>query len=112
MSRRYTIGRGESRNSLARDIFHGGRGHIRQYSPAGQENQLGALGLMVNIIVPWQTVYIQAGLDHLVANRDHPTPADVAGLSPLGHPTIHLQGRYQTTSRAPVGRPRPLRTDG
>lgn len=36
-------------------------------------------------------------------------PADVARLSPLGHPTINLQGRYRTTSRAPDVGLRPLR---
>lgn len=105
------LGRGESRNSLSRDVFHGGRGQLRQHYQAGQENQLGALGLVVNIIVLWQTVYTQAALDHLTANGHHPDPADVARLSPLGHPTINLQGRYQTTSRAPTGQLRPLRMD-
>ena len=76
---------------------------------AGQENQLGALGLMVNVIVLWQTVYIQAALDHLVANGHEPDPGDVARLSPLGHPTINLHGRYRTTGRAPSGGLRPLR---
>jgi len=104
------LGRGEGRNSLARDVFHGGRGQLRQHYQAGQENQLGALGLMVNIIVLWQTVYTQAALDHLAANGHHPDPANVARLSPLGHPTINLQGRYRTTSRPPTGQLRPLRT--
>ncbi len=103
------LGRGESRNSLARDTFHGGRGQLRQHYQAGQENQLGALGLMVNIIVLWQTVYTQAALDHLVAHGQRPDPADVARLSPLGHPTINLQGRYRTTGAAPAGGLRPLR---
>ena len=106
------LGRGESRNSLARDIFHGQRGQLRQHYQAGQENQLGALGLMVNVIVLWQTVYIQAALDHLAANGYVPDRADVARLTPLGHPTINLQGRYRTTSRAPSGGLRPLRTAG
>ena len=67
---------------------------------------------MVNVIVLWQTVYIQAALDHLAANGHHADTADVARLSPLGHPTINLQGRYRTTSRAPGGALRPLRTAG
>jgi TnpA family transposase len=105
------LNRGESRNSLARDVFHGRRGQLRQHYQAGQENQLGALGLMVNIIVLWQTVYMQAALDHL-ATRGYPLdPADIARLSPLGHPTINLNGRYQPTSRAPSGGLRPLRTE-
>ena len=36
---------------------------------------------MVNLIVLWQTVYLQAALDHLVANGHEPDPADVARLS-------------------------------
>ncbi len=64
---------------------------------------------MVNVIVLWQTVYIQAALDHLDANGHRPDPADVARLSPLGHPTINLQGRYRTTGAAPTGGLRPLR---
>jgi len=40
----------------------------------------------------------------------HIDPADVARLSPLGHPIINLQGRYRTTGRASTGGLRPLRT--
>jgi hypothetical protein len=66
---------------------------------------------MVNVIVLWQTVYIQAALDHLAAGGHKIDPADVARLSPLGHPTINLNGRYRTTSRPPNGL-RPLRRAG
>ena len=45
---------------------------------------------MLNIIVSWKTVYTQAAFDHHAANGHHPDPADVARLSPLGHPTIGL----------------------
>lgn len=105
------LNRGESRNGLARDVFHGGGGKLAQRYQAGQENQLGALGLLVNIIVLWQTVYTQAALDHLAAAGDRLDPVDVARLSPLAHPTINLQGRYETTGPAPDGALRPLRTD-
>ena len=66
---------------------------------------------MVNIIVLWQTVYTQAALKHLAASGYEIDPADVARLSPLAHPTINLQGRYETTRPAPNGALRPLRTD-
>jgi len=104
------LNRGESRNSLARDVFHGARGQLRQHYQTGQENQLGALGLMVNVIVLWQTVYTQAALDHLAATNIHPDPADIARLSPLAHPTINLHGRYRTTTPAPARQLRRLRT--
>ena len=61
--------------------------------------------------LPWQTVYIQAALDHLAANGYPFDPADIARLSPLGHPTINLDGRYRTTSHPPTTGLRPLRAD-
>jgi hypothetical protein len=78
---------------------------------AGQENQLDSLGIMVNFIVLWQTACTQAGLEHLAANGCPPDPADVARLTPPGHPTINLDGQYRTTSRPPTTGLRPLRTD-
>jgi hypothetical protein len=60
--------------------------------------------------VLWQTVYIQAALDHLTANGYLIDPADVARLTTLGHPTINLDGRYRTTTRPPATGLRPLRT--
>ena len=38
----YQLQRGERRNSLARNVFHGGLGQLRQHYQAGQENQLGS----------------------------------------------------------------------
>ena len=49
---------------------------------------------MINVIVLWQTVYIQAALDHLAAKGYPIDPADVARLTPLGHPTDHLHRRH------------------
>ena len=105
------LSRGERRNSLARDVFHGQRGQLRKHYQAGQENQLGSLGIMINIIVLWQTRYMQAALDHLAANGYQLDPADVARLTPLGHATINLDGRYRTTSRPPTAGLRPLRVE-
>lgn len=64
---------------------------------------------MINIIVLWQTVYTQAALDHLDEAGHQINPDDVARLSPLGHSSINLQGRYQTTTRPPTDQLRPLR---
>jgi len=107
----HMLSRGERRNSLARDVFHGQRGQLRKHYQVGQENQLDSLGIMVNVIVLWQTVYTQAALEHLAASGYPLGPADVALLTPLGHPTINLDGRYRTTSRPPTTELRPLRTD-
>ncbi len=105
----HLLSRGERRNSLARAVFHGQRGQLRRHYQVGQENQLDSLGIMINVIVLWQTVYIQAALDHLAAKGYPIDPADVARLTPLGHPTINLDGRYRTTNRLPATGLRPLR---
>ena len=47
----------EDRHELARAVFHGRRGELRQRYQEGQEDQLGTLGLVVNIIVLWNTIY-------------------------------------------------------
>jgi GNAT superfamily N-acetyltransferase len=60
-----TQNRGEGRHALARAVFHGKRGELRQRYQEGQEDQLGALGLVVNMIVLWNTIYIEAVLDQL-----------------------------------------------
>jgi hypothetical protein len=75
----HLLQRGETRNSLARDVFHGQRGQLRKHYQVGQENQLDTLGIMINIIVLWQTVYTQAALDHLSANGTTPTPPTSSG---------------------------------
>ncbi|MBV8884986.1 MAG: Tn3 family transposase [Chroococcidiopsidaceae cyanobacterium CP_BM_RX_35] len=45
------LNRRESRHSLARVTFYGQRGEVRQRYREGQEDQLGALGLLVNVLV-------------------------------------------------------------
>jgi TnpA family transposase len=50
------LNRGERRHGLARAVFHGRSGDLRQKYQIGQEEQLNALGLVVNIIVLWNTL--------------------------------------------------------
>lgn len=85
---------GEGRHSLARNVFHGKRGELHQRYREGQEDQLSALGLVVNMIVLWNTIYMDAVLDQL-RSEGHPVlPDDAARLSPFGHEHINMLGRY------------------
>lgn len=52
----FQLNRGEGRYRLVRAVFHGKRGELRQRYREGQEDQLGALGLVVNIFVRWVRV--------------------------------------------------------
>ena len=61
----------------------------------GQEDQLGALGLVVNAIVLWNTRYMDAVLSKLQADGDAIADADARRLSPLVHKHLNfLFGRY------------------
>jgi hypothetical protein len=75
--------------------FHGQRGEVRQRYREGQEDQLGALGLVVNVLVLWNTSYMDAALTHLHNQGVEVKESDVVRLSPLGHQHINMLGRYQ-----------------
>src|SRR5215203_4688947 len=76
-----------------------------------QEDQLGALGLVVNVIVLWNTVYMDAALNRLRAEGYEVREEDVARLSPLGFEHVNMLGRYAFTLPDAVARGelRPLR---
>jgi len=105
------VNTGERRHGLARRVFHGRRGELRQAYRVGQEDQLGALGLVLNAIVVWNTRYMGLALDELRAAGMRIDPQHVERLSPLVHHHIHLDGRYSFTLPEPLtrGELRPLR---
>lgn len=105
------LNRGEGRHSLGRAVFHGKRGELRQRYREGQEDQLGALGLVVNMIVLWNTIYTEAALEQLRKEGFPIREEDEARLSPLIHDHINLLGRYSFAMPDIVARGglRPLR---
>lgn len=84
----------ESRNRLTRTVCHGRRGEIRRKDRIGQEGQLTALGLVVNAIVFWNTLYMDAALERLRLDGHEVRDDDVARLSPLGHRNISFLGQF------------------
>lgn len=88
------LNRQEGRHSLGRAVFHGQRGELRQRYREGQEDQLGALGLVLNAIALWNTRYINAALVRLREQGVDVRDDDVERLSPLAYEHINLLGRY------------------
>jgi len=80
----------------------------------GQEDQLGALGLVLNMLVIWNTRYIAAALDSLRAEGQEVRDADVARLSPLLRGHINMLGQYHFSLPEAQRRRalRPLRNPG
>jgi TnpA family transposase len=105
------LNRGEGRHALARAVFHGKKGELRQRYREGMEDQLGALGLVVNALVLWNTRYLQHGLEQWPATEIPLVPEDVAHLSPLLHEHVNMLGRYDFTLPESIaaGQLRPLR---
>ncbi|MGJ5895784.1 Tn3 family transposase [Streptomyces sp. V2] len=109
MNRQLTVQ--ESRHRLARAICHGGRGQIRQAYRDGQEDQLAALGLVLNAVVLWNTRYLDAVVAQLRAEGHEIRDEDIARLSPLKNRHINFLGRYLFNIKAsgPGQGLRPLR---
>lgn len=105
------LNRDDGWHSLARTLFHGRRGELRQRYREGQEDQLGALGLVVNVIALWNTLYMEAVLAQLRQDGYPVRDEDVARLSPLLFEHINLLGHYSFTVPEAVirGELRPLR---
>jgi TnpA family transposase len=88
------LNRGEGRHAVARAICYGQRGEIRKRYREGQEDQLGALGLVTNAVVLWNTLYMQEALSHLRSAGENPSNENITRLSPLMHGHINMLGHY------------------
>ncbi|HEV7900128.1 MAG TPA: Tn3 family transposase [Planosporangium sp.] len=100
---------GESRHQLARRVFFGNLGQLRQSYERGMENQLGALGLGLNAITWWNSLYIDAAVTRLEAGGLSISHDIKARLSPLLFEHINFHGSYPFHRPNLQGRLRDLR---
>lgn len=104
------LNHGEARHKLARKVFHGQKGELRQPYKEGQEDQLGALGLVLNMIILWNTRYMEVAIHHLRDSGFDVRDEDVSRLTPLIWAHIELHGRFAFPDhRLEPGALRPLR---
>ena len=112
--RRHTLvqlNKQELRHKLARKVYHGNRGEVRNALKQGQEEQLGTLGLALNAITHWNAIHMQEVFSKLSEQGNEIDPKDTARLSPLLWLRINFLGRYEIALPESVmqGRLRPLR---
>lgn len=93
----------EGRHALARHIFHGRRGELQQPYREGMEDQLGALGLILNCVTLWNTVYLNAALEQLRSGGYPIVDDDVAHLSAYLRGHINVHGHYAFIAPARAG---------
>lgn len=105
------LNRHEKRHNVARELFHGDRGQVRKRYREGQEDQLGALGLVLNAVALWNTLYLDKALSHLREEDHEVRDEDLARVSPLMHGHVRVLGRYhfQLDESVVDGGSRPLR---
>jgi TnpA family transposase len=84
----------EERHGLAKHVFHGRKGELREAYHAGMEDQLGALGLVTNCITLWNTAYLDMILNQLRASGYPVREQDVARLHPYWYKHINVAGHY------------------
>ncbi|XVQ16170.1 Tn3 family transposase [Spirillospora sp. CA-255316] len=84
----------ENRHSLARRICHGRKGELYHRYERGFENQLGALGLVLNCVTLRTTVYLDAAVGRLKAQGYPVRLEDMARLSPFVHSHLGVHGTY------------------
>ncbi len=99
----------EGRHALARKIFHGRAGQLYQRYQDGMEDQIGALGLVLNALVLFNTRYMDAAVTRLRADGFDVRDEDVARLSPFVRHHINMLGRYSFQLPDFPGGLRPLR---
>ena len=85
---------GEARHALARRIFFGRLGELRQGYRYGMEDQLGARGLALSAVVYWNSLYINAAVDELETAGWGLSGEIRTRLSPLIFDHINFHGRY------------------
>lgn len=102
----------EGRHALARKIFHGRAGQLYQNYQDGMEDQIGALGLVLNALVLFNTRYMDAAVAQLRTEGFEVRDQDVARLSPFVRHHVNMLGRYSFQLPELPGNLRPLRDPG
>lgn len=96
------LNKGEKLHALRAHLFSANRGRIRKKYPDDHSNQANCLNLITNAILAWNTVYMQAALDHL-HRQGQAIPEDVlAQLSPARFEHINIHGKYSFDISVPL----------
>jgi TnpA family transposase len=97
LRRRVLLGlnKGEALNAVARKLFFGGQGEIRDRTYEDQLNAASALNLLLAALVVWNTVHLQACLRRLRAEGQPMDDTDLRFLSPLMQRHIGIYGQYR-----------------
>ena len=88
------LNKSEKFHQLRGHIHSANRGKIRKKYPQEHLNQANCLNLIVNAVAVWNTVYMQAAIQHLQSMGQNISEADLERLSPVRYEHINVFGKY------------------
>jgi TnpA family transposase len=88
------LNKGEALHALRDFLFVADKGVIRRKQEEAQTNQAMCLNLLTNAVVVWNTVYMQAVLDHLRTKGSPVHAEDLPHLSPARFEHLNPYGKY------------------
>jgi TnpA family transposase len=89
------LNKGEKLHDLRQFLFFAHLGFIRQQQDENLANQSSCLTLVTNAVVAWNTVYMQAVIEQLRAEKVAIDETDFVHLSPARFEHINPYGRYE-----------------
>jgi len=100
LRRRVQIGlnKGEARNALAKALFMGRLGELRDRTRENQSHRASGLNLMTAAIILWNTVYLGKAVERLKEEGRLPPEELLRHISPLPWEHIVLTGEYNWKS--------------
>ncbi|MGG0939810.1 Tn3 family transposase [Brevibacillus centrosporus] len=107
------LNKGEAMNALARAIFFGKHGELRERALQDQLQRASALNIIINAISVWNTVYLQQASEH--RKKQGKLQEDLLKhISPLGWEHINFLGEYKFNLRqnTSLNSLRPLKEQG
>ena len=87
------LNKGEAMNGLARALFFGKRGELRERGLQDQLQRASALNILINAITVWNTVYLTEATK-ILKSKGLLKEALLPHISPLGWEHINLLGEY------------------
>ncbi|WP_283717269.1 Tn3 family transposase [Clostridium perfringens] len=88
------LNKGEAMNGLARAIFFGKQGELRERTMQNQLQKASALNLIINAINIWNTLYLEKAINYKESIGEYIDYNLIPHISPLGWEHINMLGEY------------------
>jgi hypothetical protein len=105
--------RGEALHALARQLFFGRLGELRDRALEDQMHRASCLHLLMAAIAAWNTIYLTEAFATLRRRGEEISETTIAHIAPLGWEHINLVGNYHFAPQPgrSLDNLRPLRLD-